>query len=178
MYSPWAKKQERKADCEGTKGKQEMQFRAQQKRAPPPETQDVCMYVRVYTVNNKYSLKRQLLSPEALVTSGGTRLSANRWILPSHVPLFASTFHLGRHTTDLHKRLLNVTKLLRNLLAELNISCICRTKHLLHIKYKSSYQPGLSETDGLEKIRRVTRHADPINHLAPDFCFNISTPCM
>jgi hypothetical protein len=43
MYSPWVKKQDRKADREGTKGKQEMQFRAQQKRAPPRRTQDVCV---------------------------------------------------------------------------------------------------------------------------------------
>jgi hypothetical protein len=54
-YSPCVKKQDRKADCEGTKGKQQTQFRGQQKRAPQPKTQDdcVCMYVRVYTVNNK-----------------------------------------------------------------------------------------------------------------------------
>ena len=48
MYSPWVKKQDRKAASEGTKGKQEVQFRAQHKKgATAQNTRCVClMYVR------------------------------------------------------------------------------------------------------------------------------------
>lgn len=102
------------------------------KRAPPPKTKYVCvyrMYVRVCTVNNA-------VETSFIITRG----TGHKWRHPvigkplnTAFPLasFCSTFHLGRHTTDLTLNMVKYHEITMEILAEPYSSCVCQTKHLL-----------------------------------------------